>query len=110
MFEDVDPNSALIRQEIFGPVMSIMPFADESNAVAAANETEFGLSNYVHTADLRRAIRVTAQLKSGTVYVNDASRTNPGAPFGGYRRSGIGYEGGRAGLDEFLRRKTVGLV
>jgi aldehyde dehydrogenase (NAD+) len=110
VFEDVDPNSALIRQEIFGPVMSIMPFADESNAVAAANETEFGLSNYVHTADLRRAIRVTAQLKSGTVYVNDASRTNPGAPFGGYRRSGIGYEGGRAGLDEFLRRKTVGLV
>ncbi len=110
VFEDVDPNSALIREEIFGPVMSIMPFADEPDSVAAANDTEFGLSNYVHTADLRRAIRVTAQLKSGTVYVNDASRTNPGAPFGGYRRSGIGYEGGRAGLDEFLRRKTVGLV
>ncbi|MCZ8310329.1 MAG: aldehyde dehydrogenase family protein [Magnetospirillum sp.] len=110
VFEDVDSNSALIREEIFGPVMSIVPFADEANAVAAANDTEFGLSNYVHTADLRRAIRVTAQLKSGTVYVNDASRTNPGAPFGGYRRSGIGYEGGRAGLDEFLRRKTVGLV
>ncbi len=110
VFEEVDPNSALIREEIFGPVMSIAPFADETNAIAAANDTEFGLSNYVHTADLRRAIRVTAQLKSGTVYVNDASRTNPGAPFGGYRRSGIGYEGGRAGLDEFLRRKTVGLV
>lgn len=110
VFEEVDPKSALIREEIFGPVMSIMPFADEATAIAAANDTEFGLSNYVHTADLRRAIRVTAQLKSGTVYVNDASRTNPGAPFGGYRRSGIGYEGGRAGLDEFLRRKTVGLV
>ena len=110
VFEDVDPKCALVREEIFGPVMSVLPFADEPQAIAAANDTDFGLSNYVHTADLRRAIRVTAQLKSGMVYVNDASRTNPGAPFGGYRRSGIGYEGGRAGLDEFLRRKTVGLV
>ena len=53
---------------------------------------------------------MTSQLKSGTVYVNDASKRNAGAPFGGYRRSGIGYEGGRPGLDEYLRRKTVGLV
>lgn len=110
VFEDVDPASPLVREEIFGPVMSLFRFTEEDAAIRAANDTEFGLSNYVHTHDLRRALRITARLKSGTVYVNDASRTNPGAPFGGYRRSGIGYEGGRAGLDEFLRKKTVGLA
>jgi aldehyde dehydrogenase (NAD+) len=110
VLEGVAAESSLMRDEIFGPVMMLGRFATEGEAVSLANDTEFGLSNYVHTHDLRRAIRVTSQLKSGTVYVNDASRTNPGAPFGGYRKSGIGTEGGRAGLDEFLRRKTVGLV
>jgi aldehyde dehydrogenase (NAD+) len=110
VFQNVDPNSALMREEIFGPVFGLQRFTEEDEAVAAANNTEFGLSNYVHTNDLRRAIRVTSRLKSGTVYVNDAFRNNAAAPFGGYRRSGIGYEGGRPGLDEFLRRKRVGLV
>lgn len=110
VFEDVEPDSALSREEIFGPVFSLFRFNDEADVVRRANATRFGLSNYVHTDDLRRAIRVTAQLKSGTVYVNDASRRNAGAPFGGYGQSGIGYEGGRPGLDEYLRKKTVGLV
>jgi aldehyde dehydrogenase (NAD+) len=64
----------------------------------------------VHTHNLRRAIRVTSLVKSGTAYVNDATRQNVGAPFGGFRKSGIGYEGGRPGLEEYLRRKTVGLA
>jgi aldehyde dehydrogenase (NAD+) len=110
VFDEVDPMSALATEEIFGPVMSIFRFSDEDEVVSAVNNTDFGLSNYVHTNDLRRAIRVTARVKSGTVYVNDATRSNVGAPFGGFRKSGIGYEGGRAGLDEYLRRKTVGLA
>lgn len=110
VLEDIDPDCPLVKEEIFGPVICLFRFTDEAEAVANANNTAFGLSNYVHTNDLRRATRVTAQLKSGTVYLNDASRTNPGAPFGGYGLSGIGSEGGRAGLDEFLRKKTVGLV
>ena len=110
VLEDIDPQCALVNEEIFGPVICLFRFKDEEEAVTEANKTAFGLSNYVHTNDLRRATRVTARLKSGTVYLNDASRTNPGAPFGGYGLSGIGSEGGRAGLDEFLRKKTVGLV
>lgn len=110
VFEDVDPASPLGQDEIFGPVFSLMKFTDEAAVVKAVNSTRFGLSNYIHTNDLRIATRVTAQVKSGTVYVNDANRRNPGSPFGGFRASGIGYEGGRAGLEEFLRKKTVGLV
>lgn len=110
LFDEVDPCSALATEEIFGPVMSIFQFMNEDEVIASVNDTDFGLSNYVHTNDLRRAIRVTSLVKSGTVYVNDATRQNVGAPFGGFRKSGIGYEGGRPGLEEYLRRKTVGLA
>jgi aldehyde dehydrogenase (NAD+) len=110
LFEGVSPASPLAQEEIFGPVFALMRFHDEPEAIAIANDNQFGLANYVHTQDLRRATRVTSLLKSGTVYVNDASRRNAGAPFGGYKRSGIGSEGGRPGLDEFLRHKTIGLV
>jgi len=110
LVSDVDPASPLAREEIFGPVYLLTRFSEENQAIEAANATRFGLSNFVYTRDLKRAVRVTSLLKSGTVYVNDASRQNAAAPFGGYRLSGIGYEGGRAGLDEYLRRKTVGLA
>jgi aldehyde dehydrogenase (NAD+) len=109
VFDGADAASPLMKEEIFGPVFSMQRFTDEESAVRYTNDTDLGLCNYVHTHDLRRALRVTSQLKSGTVYVNDASRRNAGAPFGGWRRSGIGSEGGRPGLEEFLRRKTVGL-
>ncbi len=110
LFENVSPTSPLAQEEIFGPVFALMRFDDETDAIAIANDSQLGLSNYVHTQNLRRALRITSQLKSGTVYVNDASRRNAGAPFGGVKRSGIGSEGGRPGLDEFLRHKTVGLA
>jgi aldehyde dehydrogenase (NAD+) len=110
IFEDVDPASPLGQEEIFGPVFCLFRFSEEAEVLKEVNATKFGLSNYVHTRDLKRAVRITAQLKSGMVYVNDANRRNPSAPFGGYRRSGIGYEGGRPGLDEYLRKKTVGLA
>jgi aldehyde dehydrogenase (NAD+) len=110
VFENVDPDSPLGQDEIFGPVYALMRWSDEAEVIKAVNNTSFGLSNYVHTSNLKTATRVTAQLKSGMVYVNDAQRRHPWAPFGGFRRSGIGAEGGRAGLDEFLRKKTIGLV
>jgi aldehyde dehydrogenase (NAD+) len=110
VFENVDIHSPLAQDEIFGPVYSVMRWRDEDEVIKAVNNTKFGLSNYVHTKDLKTATRVTAQLKSGMVYVNDAQRRHPWAPFGGFRMSGIGAEGGRSGLDEFLRKKTIGLV
>jgi len=110
VIEGVDPNSEIAQEEIFGPVMLLFKFDSEAEAVKEANNTKFGLSNFVHTKDLNTATRVAAQLKSGTVYVNGASRRNAEAPFGGFKTSGIGSEGGRPGLDEFLRIKTVGLV
>ena len=110
VFEDVDPQSRLGQEELFGPVFSMFRFRHEEAMVAQVNDTPFGLANYVHTRDLRTAHRVCHQVKSGTVYVNDANRRNPGAPFGGFRRSGIGSEGGREGLLEFLRTKTVGIA
>jgi aldehyde dehydrogenase (NAD+) len=110
IFDSVEPDSSLAKEEIFGPVFALFRFQEEAKVLEAASSTRFGLANYVHTRDLRTAHRVAAQLKSGTVYVNDANRRNPGAPFGGYRSSGIGSEGGRAGLDEFLRKKTVGIA
>lgn len=110
VFEAVDPDSPLAQEEIFGPVFSLFRFSDEEKVLEEVNATDFGLSNYVHTNDLRRAVRVASQMRSGMVFVNDATRNNPGAPFGGHRSSGIGYEGGRAGLEEYLRKKTIGLV
>ncbi|WP_432825603.1 aldehyde dehydrogenase family protein [Dactylosporangium sp. CA-092794] len=110
IFEDVEPGSPLGQDEIFGPVFGMIRFTDEATMIEQVNATPFGLANYVHTRDLRTAHRVCAQVKSGTVYVNDANRRNPGAPFGGFRRSGIGSEGGREGLLEFLRTKTVGIA
>lgn len=110
LFEDVDPASPLAQDELFGPVLSLFRFSDEAEAVEMANATRYGLANYVHTRDLDLAIRLSAQLKSGMVYVNNATTTNPAAPFGGWGLSGMGYEGGRAGLDEYLRKKTVGLA
>jgi len=110
LFEDVAVASPLAQEEIFGPVYSLIRFSDEARMIRDVNSTRFGLANYVHTRDLRRALRIVSQVKSGTVYVNDANRRHPNAPFGGFRASGIGAEGGRAGLDEYLRKKTVGLA
>lgn len=109
VFEEVDPASPLGQEELFGPVFAMFRFKHEPDMIEQVNSTPFGLANYVHTRDLRTAHRVCHQVKSGTVYVNDANRRNPGAPFGGFRSSGIGSEGGREGLLEFLRTKTVGI-
>jgi acyl-CoA reductase-like NAD-dependent aldehyde dehydrogenase len=107
VFGDVDHDSSLAREEIFGPVLSVLRFHDEDEVVAKANDSDFGLSAYVHTRDGARAQRVARQLEVGTVIVNGFPGMSPGAPFGGVKQSGFGREGGRAGIEEFLRRKNV---
>jgi aldehyde dehydrogenase (NAD+) len=110
VFGDVRPTSRLAQEEIFGPVLAVIPFDDEHEAVAIANSTRYGLAGYVWTHDLRRAHRVAAALEAGYVSVNGMAGLAPGAPFGGWRASGHGVEGGRWGLQEFLRLKNVHVV
>jgi aldehyde dehydrogenase (NAD+) len=107
VFVDVDPTSHLAQFEVFGPVMSIIPFTDEAEAVDIANSTSYGLTNYIQSRDDRRVRRLIPQLRCGTVGVNTGSCVHWAAPFGGVGISGFGREGGRAGIEEFVRVKTV---
>jgi len=106
VFANVDPTMTIAREEIFGPVLSIMPFDTEEEAVAMANDTTYGLTNYVQTADQERAQRVARRLRSGMVEIN-SKPFGAGSPFGGYRQSGNGREGGAWGVEEFLEVKSV---
>lgn len=107
IFADVDPGSALAQREIFGPVLSIIPFDSEEEGLAIANGTEYGLTNYVQTSDMRHARRLARQLRSGTVGVNGTGNMHVSAPFGGVGISGFGREGGLEGIREFVGTKTV---
>ncbi|MFT4987895.1 MAG: aldehyde dehydrogenase (NAD+) [Acidimicrobiales bacterium] len=106
VFADVDPDMTIAREEIFGPVLSMTPFDTEEEAVAIANDTPYGLTNYVQTQDNDKARRVARQLRSGMVEMNGLSR-GAGAPFGGYGQSGNGREGGEWGIEEFCEVKSV---
>jgi len=106
VFADVTPEMTIAREEIFGPVLSIMKFGDEAEAERIANDTVYGLTNYVQTGDKARARRLARRLRSGMVEINGTGR-GAGAPFGGYRQSGNGREGGLWGLQEFLEVKSV---
>jgi aldehyde dehydrogenase (NAD+) len=107
VFADVEPNSELAQREIFGPVLAVTPFDSEEEAVELANSTAYGLTNYIQSSDNRRVTRLIPQLNSGTVGVNTGVCNHHLAPFGGNGISGFGREGGKAGLDEFIRVKTV---
>lgn len=110
VFADVDPESELAQNEVFGPVLSLIRFRTEEEAIAIANNTRYGLSGYIHTNDLRRAHRVAEQLETGEVLINGAINLGVNRPFGGIGLSGVGKEGGREGLQEFLRTKSVALI
>lgn len=107
VFADVDPASPLAQAEVFGPVLAISPFDDEDHAVTLANGTRYGLAGYVWTGDLATAHRVADRLDAGYVSVNGMAGLPPGAPFGGWKASGRGTEGGLAGLREYLHTKNV---
>lgn len=106
VFADVSNDMMIAREEIFGPVLSILPFESEEEAVAIANDTVFGLTNYVQTQDGARANRMARKLRSGMVEINGQSR-GAGAPFGGVKQSGNGREGGVWGIEDFLEVKSV---
>jgi aldehyde dehydrogenase (NAD+) len=106
LFGDVPNDARIAREEIFGPVICVIPARDEEEAIALANDSEFGLNSSVFTADRDRAMHVARRLRAGTVGHN-AFRSDFGIAFGGFKRSGIGREGGRAGLMPYLESKTV---
>ena len=106
-FADVNNNMEIARTEIFGPVLSIIPFENEEEAIETANDTDYGLTNYIQTQDKEKANRVARKLRSGMVDVNGAGIAVD-APFGGFKHSGIGREAGKEGLLEFLEVKSVG--
>ena len=106
VFADVNNDMTIAREEIFGPVLSIIPFDTEEEAVEMANDTVYGLTNYVQTQDGARANRIARQFRSGMVEINGNSR-GAGAPFGGMKQSGNGREGGTWGIEDFLEVKSI---
>ena len=107
---DVPQEARLTHEEIFGPVAPITAFDTEEEAVAKANDTEFGLVSYVYTSDLKRALRVSEALEAGMIGLNQGIVSNPAAPFGGIKASGLGREGGSFGIDEFLETKYIAVA
>jgi len=108
VFGGVDPDSVIAQEEIFGPVLSVIPFTGEEQALAIANNSQYGLHGAVWSADQERAVAFARRVRTGQIDVNGAA-FNPLAPFGGYKRSGVGREMGRFGMDEFLEVKSIQL-
>jgi succinate-semialdehyde dehydrogenase/glutarate-semialdehyde dehydrogenase len=106
---DVPDDARVLKEEVFGPVAPVKSFASEEEAIAAANDTEFGLVAYVYTNDLRRAFRVAEGLETGMVGLNQGMVSNAAAPFGGVKHSGFGREGGEEGINEYLEVKYVAM-
>ncbi|MET0829233.1 MAG: aldehyde dehydrogenase family protein, partial [Microbacterium sp.] len=102
---DVRPGSDILREEIFGPVLAIIPFDDEDDAVRIANDTEYGLVSYVFTESLSRGQRMIERLETGMMGLNVGVVSNAAAPFGGWKMSGLGREGGAEGIHEYLQTK-----
>jgi succinate-semialdehyde dehydrogenase/glutarate-semialdehyde dehydrogenase len=107
VLSDVPDDARLLHEEIFGPVAPVKGFASEEEAIAAANDTEYGLVAYVYTRDLKRALRVIEGLETGMVGLNQGMVSNAAAPFGGIKQSGFGREGGSEGIEEYLETKYV---
>jgi len=109
VFVDVDPDATIAQDEIFGPVLAVIPYDDDDDAVRIANNSRYGLSGAVSSASLERAMAVARRIRTGTLAVNGGLWFGPDAPFGGYKQSGIGREHGLEGFEEYLQTKTLGL-
>jgi succinate-semialdehyde dehydrogenase/glutarate-semialdehyde dehydrogenase len=106
---NVPPHARMVSEEIFGPVASVIGFDTEDEAIAAANDSEYGLAAYVFTEDLRRGLRVSERIESGMVALNRGLVSDPAAPFGGVKQSGLGREGAHQGLLDFTETKYIAL-
>jgi acyl-CoA reductase-like NAD-dependent aldehyde dehydrogenase len=106
VFSGVNNSMTIAQEEIFGPVLTLIPYDTEEQAIAIANDTVYGLSGFVYGGTVEHARKVAARLRTGMVHLNGAS-VDPGAPFGGYKQSGVGREWGAAGIDEFLETKAI---
>lgn len=106
---EVDAKNEILKHEVFGPVAPIVTFDDDDAAIAMANDTEYGLISYIFSGDLRRALRAAEEIESGLVAINRGVISDPAAPFGGVKQSGIGREGGFDGINEFLEKKYIGV-
>ena len=109
LLSDVTPEMLIYREETFGPVAAVVPFDDEDDVIAMANDTDYGLAAYVYTQNLARALRTFEQLQFGIIGINDINPTSAAAPFGGMKESGLGREGAREGIEEYLETKLGGL-
>jgi succinate-semialdehyde dehydrogenase/glutarate-semialdehyde dehydrogenase len=105
VLSDVPADARLLKEEIFGPVAPVRGFRSEDEAIAWANDTEYGLVAYVYTRDLGRAFRVMERLEYGMIGLNQGLVSTPAAPFGGIKHSGVGREGGYEGIEEYLETK-----
>ena len=106
VFADVSNEMTIAQEEIFGPVLVIIPFEDETEAIAIANDSPYGLAAYIQTGSATRAERVSSRLHAGAIHINGGG-INYGTPFGGYKQSGNGREGGLMGLEDYLETKTL---
>jgi succinate-semialdehyde dehydrogenase/glutarate-semialdehyde dehydrogenase len=104
---EVQPDSAILREEIFGPVAPIVTFSTEDEAVTLANDTEYGLVGYVYTGDLARGLRVSERIETGMIGLNRGLVSDPAAPFGGVKQSGLGREGGHEGVLDYTEPRYV---
>jgi aldehyde dehydrogenase (NAD+) len=109
LFADVDPDSTLAQEEIFGPVLCVIPFDGDDDAVRIANRSSYGLSGAVHSSATSRALAVARRIRTGTLSVNGAQWFHVDNPFGGYKQSGVGRENGRMGFEEYLETKLIAL-
>ncbi|CAO5191926.1 Geranial dehydrogenase [Frankia sp. AiPs1] len=110
VFSDVDPAMTIAREEIFGPVIVVLPYRDEDDAVRLANDSDYGLAGSVFTADTDRGLRIASRVRTGTFGVNQGYSMDPAAPFGGVKNSGYGRELGREGLDGYLDTKSISVA
>ena len=108
VLSNVSPDMLIYREETFGPVAAVVPYGDDDDVVAMANDTHYGLAAYIYTNNLSKALRTFEALKFGIVGINDINPTAAAAPFGGVKESGLGREGGKEGIEEYLDTKLGG--